>query len=120
MDQTTKPRIGFRMRELADVVSALPGCSRRGALRAAGLPECGMGHGKPLDRAINAGLIFQDTGNPWARGNAYALFTNQRDRLIFNLKNELLHGSPSPERAEHIRAEVERLRQEQAASWTGE
>jgi hypothetical protein len=119
MDQT-KPRIGPTMRTLADVVSALPGCSKRGALRAAGLPECGMGHARPLSRAINAGLIFEDRANPWVRRRTYALFATERDRRIFNLRQELLHGSPSPERAEKIRAEVERLRQEQAASWTGE
>ena len=43
-----KPRIGHRMRELADIVSAMPGCSKSDALRAAGLPTRGMGSGREL------------------------------------------------------------------------
>jgi hypothetical protein len=110
-------RIGFRMRELADIVSAMPGCSRRAALRAAGLPERWASNARPLDRAIRAGLIIQDSGNRWAKSNAYALFANERDQAIFNLRNELLRGQPSQERAEQLVAQIEELRAEAAASW---
>jgi hypothetical protein len=44
-------RIGYRMRELADFVSAVPGCSKSDALRAAGLPVHGMGSGREMNRA---------------------------------------------------------------------
>ena len=89
-------RIGPRMAELQAIVSAMPGCSRRAALRAAELPERGIGHGRPLNRAIQAGLIIQDISNPWVRRGHYALFANERDRVIFNLRAELLRGSPTP------------------------
>ena len=49
-ESAIKVRIGPRMRELRDVVSAMPGCSRADALRAAGLPTSGLGSGRPLDR----------------------------------------------------------------------
>jgi hypothetical protein len=111
-----KPRIGYRMRELADVVSACPGISRRGALRAADLPERGLGYGRPLDRAIRAGLIIQDQANPWVRRSHYALFASERDRDLFNLRAELM-SRPTPARAAEIAAEVARLRQAQAAAF---
>ena len=113
-------RIGPRMAELQDIVSAMPGCSRRAALRAAELPERGIGHGRPLNRAIQAGLIIQDISNPWVRHGHYALFANERDRVIFNLRAELLHGSPTPERAAELAAEIDELRQAQAADYAGE
>jgi hypothetical protein len=113
-----KLRIGYRMRELADVVSAYPGISRRGALRAADLPERGLGHARPLDRAIRAGLIIQDQANPWVRRGHYALFASERDRDLFNLRAELICGQPSPKRVVEIAAEGARLRQAQARSWT--
>jgi hypothetical protein len=56
--EPVKPRIGYRMRELADIVSAMPGCSKSDALRAAGLPTCGIGSGRELNRAVSAGLIL--------------------------------------------------------------
>lgn len=113
-------RIGPRMAELQDIVSAMPGCSRRAALRAAELPERGIGHGRPLNRAIQAGLIIQDISNPWVRRGHYALFANERDRVIFNLRAELLHGSPTPERAVELAEEIRRLREAQAADYAGE
>ena len=51
-----KPRIGYRMRELVDICSAMPGISKSGALRAANLPTHGLGSGRSLNRAIAAGL----------------------------------------------------------------
>ena len=49
-ESAIRVRIGPRMRELRDVVSTMPGCSRADALRAAGLPTSGLGSGRPLDR----------------------------------------------------------------------
>jgi len=95
----------------------MPGCSKRAALRAAGLPESGLGHARPLNRAITAGLIIADYENAWVRRPACALFANERDRTLFSLRHELLHGQPSPDRAAEIMAEVDKLRQEQAADF---
>ena len=50
------PRIGPTMRAIADVVSACPGTSKAGALRAAGLPDRGIGYLRPVERACAAGL----------------------------------------------------------------
>lgn len=113
----TRPRIGPRMRELQAIVSARPGISKRAALQAADLPECGLGHARPLNRAINAGLVIVDSACPWVRRPAHALFASERDRTIFYLRNELPRGQPTPQRADEIRAEVERLRAEQATTW---
>lgn len=62
--EPVKPRIGYRMRELADIVSAMAGCSKADALRAAGLPTHGMGSGRELNRAIMAGLIIVEHERP--------------------------------------------------------
>lgn len=110
-------RIGPRMAELQTIVSAMPGCSRRGALRAADLPERGIGHGRPLDRTLRAGLIIQDIRNPWVRKGHYALFTDERARMIFNLRAELLRGRPTPERVAELAAEIDVLREQQAQTW---
>jgi len=105
---------GPRMRELQAIVSAMPGCSQAAALRAAGLPDRGMGYQRPVNRAINAGLLIYVPGLP---GRPSKLFASERDRQIFELREELLHGSPDPDRAGQIVAEIETLRGEQAASW---
>lgn len=47
-------RIGHRMRELQAIVSAMPGCTKSDALRAAGLPTHGLGSGRELRRTIDA------------------------------------------------------------------
>jgi hypothetical protein len=104
------------MRSLADVVSAMPGLSRRGALRAAELPECGLGHGRPLDRAIRAGLIIQDPANPWVQRGHYALFADELARRLFCLRRELM-ASPSPARADEIMSEADEIRAAQAADY---
>jgi len=114
---TAKPRIGYRMRELVDIVSGMPGVSRNGALRAAELPVHGLGSGRSLNLAIGAGLIIEDRDNRWVRRPAHALFASVQDRAIFNLRQELLKGNPSPERAKEILAEVEELRQDQAVAY---
>lgn len=110
-------RIGYRMRELTDVVSACPGISKRGALRAVGLPERGMGSGRELMRAIRAGLILVDLECPWVRPTAHALFAGERDRRMFYLRAELMRGRPTPERAAELAAEINRLRQAQADNY---
>jgi hypothetical protein len=106
-------RIGPRQRELHDIASAMPGCSKRAALRAAGLPVAGMGHARPLDRAIRAGLVLVE----YERANLCRLFATETDRELWHLRAELMAG-PDAERAGQIAAEVRRLRQAQAASWT--
>lgn len=111
-------RIGPTMRALRDVVSALPGCSKREALHAAGLPACGMGYTRPLDRAIAAGLIIAVPPESDKPCHPYKLFASERDRQIFGLRRELL-ASPSAERAGQIVAAIQALREEQAATWVG-
>jgi hypothetical protein len=113
-------RIGYRMRELTDVVSACPGISKRAALRAVGLPERGLGSGREMMRAIRAGLIVVELECPWVRRSAHALFASERDRQMFHLCAELLHGSPTPERAAELAAEIDELRQAQAADYAKE
>ena len=71
----SKARVGPRMRELADIVSAMPGCSKSDALRAAGLPTRRMGSGRELNRAIAAGLIIVEH----ERANLCRLFATKPD-----------------------------------------
>jgi hypothetical protein len=80
------------MRELADIVSAMPGCSKSGALRAAGLPVRGMGSGRELNRAISAGLILVEH----ERANLCRLFASERDRKRWHLAREIMTpGTPA-------------------------
>ena len=106
-------RIGPRMRELQAIVSAMPGCSQAAALRAAGLPDRGMGYQRPVSRAISAGLLIYVPGLP---GRPSKLFASERDRQIYRLREELL-SCPGSARAQQIVAEIETLRGEQAATW---
>lgn len=103
----TKPRIGPVMKSIADYVSAVPGCNCAEALRGVGLPHRGWGAYKPINRAIEAGLVIETGGHPCH------LFASEADRELFDLRAELL-GHPSPERAEEILAEITRLRERQA------
>lgn len=105
------------MRAIADIVSAMPGVSKAAALRAAALPDRGLGYWRPIDRTLAAGLIIVDRECPWVRRPAHALFASERDRKLFYLRAELLHGSPTGERATEIAAEVEALRQQAVSSW---
>ena len=90
--EVVKPRVGHRMRELADIVSAMPGCSKADALRAAGLPTHGMGSGRELSRAIAAGLVLVEH----ERANLCRLFASERDRQRWHLVRELLRpGMPA-------------------------
>jgi hypothetical protein len=110
---TTTPRIGYRMRQLHDVVSAMPGVSKRGVLALVGLPLSGPGRDAPVHRAVAAGLILVER----ERRNRYRLFATERDRAIFHLRAEALRPGCPAERVAEIRAEIGRLDAERAATW---
>ena len=107
-------RIGPTMRLLHDTASALPGLSQRGLLRACELPECGMGHTRPAQRAARAGLLVYRRA--W-QGNAWRIYASDRDAELDDLRAELMRGSPTPERAAELAAQIERLREQQAQTW---
>lgn len=109
-----KVRIGPRMRELADIESAVPGCSKSDALRAAGLPTHGMGSGYSLYRAIAAGLIIVE----YERVNLCRLFATQRDRKRWHLRRELLTPGTPTERVAEIRERLDEILAERVATWT--
>lgn len=108
------PRIGPRMHELADIVSAVPGISKSDALRAAGLPVRGMGSGRELLRAIDAGLVVVEH----ERVNLCRLFANERDRERWHLVRDLLTPGIPAGRVAKIRAEITALDAERAATWS--
>lgn len=101
------------MRELADIVSAMPGCSKSDALRAAGLPTHGMGSGRELNRAISAGLILVEH----ERANLCRLFASERDRQRWHLVREALTPGIHAGRVAKIRAAISALDAERAATW---
>jgi hypothetical protein len=111
----SKPRIGRRMRELADIVSAMPGCSKSDALRASGLPVRGMGSGRELNRAIAAGLIIVEH----ERSNLCRLFACDRDRRRWHLARALMEPGVPAGRVADIRAEITAMDAERAATWAG-
>jgi hypothetical protein len=100
------------MAAIRDYVSCVPGYTKADALRGTDRPARGMGAHRPLNRAINAGLILAEH----ERVNRCRLFASETDRQLWYLRRELL-ASPSPERAEQIMAEVGRLREAQAAGY---
>ena len=114
MTTPAKPRIGPRMRELADIVSAMPGCTKGDALRAAGLPVRGMGSGRELNRAITAGLIIVEH----ERVNLCRLFATERDRMRWHRVRDLLTPGIPAGRVAEIRAEITALDAERAATWS--
>jgi hypothetical protein len=109
-----KLRIGPRMRELADIVSAMPGCSKSAALRAADLPTFGLGSGRSLNRAIAARLIIVE----YERSNLCRCFATDGDRKQWHLRRELLLRGTHARRVAEIRAEVSALGAERASTWT--
>jgi hypothetical protein len=111
--QNAKPRIGHRMRELADIVSAVPGISKAEALRAAGLPTHGLGSGRELNRAIAAGLVIVE----YEHARRTHLFASERDRMRWHLAREIMMPGISAERVAEIRAEITALDAERSASW---
>lgn len=115
-DGATKLRIGCRMRERGDIVSAMPGCSKSDALRAAGLPVYGLGSGRELNRAIAADLIVVE----YERSNLCRLFVSERDRRRFYLRRELLQPGCTAERVAEIREQLALLDAESAATWSEE
>ncbi|GEM_PF-4124041 len=106
--------IGFRMRMIADYVSAMPGCCKHDALRGAGLPTWGKGYLRPIDRALAAGLIIAENDRP---GGRCRLFSDERARDLWHLRDELLHSMPGLARARQILAQIETLRAQQAADY---
>jgi phosphoserine phosphatase len=110
---TPAKRVGYRMRELADMVSASPGITKSDALRAADLPTRGMGSGRELNRAIAAGLILVEH----AHARRTHLFATERDRRRWQLAREAMTPGTSAERVAEIRAEINRLDAERAATW---
>ena len=112
---TTKVRIGPRMSELADIVSAMPGCSKSDALRAAGLPTHGLGSGHSLNRAIYAGLILVEYEN----ARRTHLFATEMDRQRWHLRQELLQPGTSAERVADIRDAIDALDGQRALTWMG-
>jgi hypothetical protein len=107
-----KPGIGPMMRAVAEYVSAVPGCSKRGATIAVGAYyNHYYGFDGPVDRAIRAGLIIADIAP-----NRYRLFANDRARRLWYARRELL-ASRDPRRIAELRAEIESLHVEQAQTW---
>jgi hypothetical protein len=94
----TKPRIGPRQREPAAIVSALPGISKAGLLRRAGLPTRGYGCLRPVARAEAAGLITVDSGYPCR------LFTTEADNSV-SLDHQVF---PPPTAADGIQPDLGR------------
>ena len=93
------------MRELHDLVTAMPGMSKSMALRAAGLPVHGPGSGRELNRAIAAGLILVEH----EQVNLCALFASEHDRRWWVLRKELLTPGTPAWRIEEIRAELDAM-----------
>ncbi len=113
MTMATK-RIGPRMAELAAIVSAVPGISKRDALRRAGLPLSGPGRDAPVHRAVAAGLILVER----ERSNRYRLFATEGDRQRWHLRAELLRPGTPAGRVTEIAAEIATLDAKRAATWT--
>ena len=103
-------RIGPTMRTLEAIVSARPGISKAGALRAAGLPVRGYDYLAPRARTEAAGLIIVDSGRPCR------LFTSELARKKWYAERELM-SCKDAERAAQILAEIEELRRQQARSY---
>jgi len=99
------------MRQLVDVVSAMPGCSKSEALRAAGLKTRGPGSGRELNRAIAAGLIIVEH----ERANLTRLFAGERDRKRWRLAREALKAGTPAGRVVELWADIAAL---DAASWS--
>lgn len=112
--EPAKPRIGHRMRELREIVSCMPGCSKSDALRAAGLPTRGLGAGRELNRAVAAGLILVEHERP----NLCRLFATGRDRRRWHLARALLRPGTSAQRVAELRAEITALDEARAATWS--
>jgi hypothetical protein len=91
--------------ELQAIVSAIPGCSKADALRAAGLPTRGLGSRRELNRAIGAGLIVVEH----ERANLCRLFAGERDRRRWHLAREAMTPGIPVKRVAEIRAEITTL-----------
>jgi hypothetical protein len=107
-------RIGPRMLAIRDAASAVPGISVRGALALADLPTSGIGRDAPVHRAEAAGLVIRVP----ERRNLHRLFATERDRTRWELRRELLTPGTPADRVAEIRADIDRLDAERAATWT--
>jgi hypothetical protein len=104
-DHDPKLRVGPRMRELAEIVSAMPGCSKSDALRAAGLPTHGLGSGRELGRAIAAGLVLVE----YERSNLCRCFATDGDRRRWHLRRELLLPGTPIGRVAEIKRQIKEI-----------
>lgn len=107
MTTSTAParRIGKRMQQIHDLVTAMPGMSKSMTLRAAGLPVHGPGSGRELNRAIDAGLVLVE----YPQSNLCALFGSEHDRRWWLLTRELCAPGTDTFRAREIYAELDEL-----------
>jgi hypothetical protein len=112
MEASNTTRIGPTMRAITTVVEAMPGITKSDALREVGRPVSGLGCWRPIERVLAAGLVISVPGP-----HGHSLFRNERARRLHGLRQELLHGTPSPREVEQIRAEIDVLCAEQAATW---
>jgi hypothetical protein len=106
-------RIGRKMRQLADIVSAVPGCGIETAVAGADGYLSASGIYKPLERAIAAGLVVAD----WADREHVRLFTTGIARRIWYLSAELQQPDTSTERIRGIHHELAELHAALAATW---
>ena len=102
---TSARRVGKRMQQLHDLVTAMPGMSKSMTLRAAGLPVHGPGSGRELNRAIDAGLVLVEK----PQVNLCALFASEHDRRWWLLRRELYAPGTDPMRVLDIIAELDEL-----------
>lgn len=108
------PRIGPKMREIADYVAGSPGCTISEALRAVGIsPRDRSSARAPVYRAEAAGLIIFDR----VRVNLVRVFENERAREIWYLRKELLEPGQPVARIEELQAQIDELRADAARTW---
>jgi hypothetical protein len=109
-----QPRIGPKMREIADYVAGSPGCTISDALWAVGIsPRDRSSARAPVYRAERAGLIIFDR----VRVNLVRIFENERAREIWYLRKELLKPGQPIARIEELQARIDELRAEAARTW---
>jgi hypothetical protein len=96
-----------KTRAVADVVSAMPGCSKSIVLRTAAVPV------HVLNSAITAGLVLVE----YERANFCRLFATELDKQIWHLRRELLEPSTPSKRVAELRTEIDHLQAERAQTW---
>jgi hypothetical protein len=96
-----------QVRALADVVSALPGCTKTTALRAADVTV------RVLNKAIDIRLVLVE----YERANRCRLFATERDKKIWHLQRELLQPGTPAEQVAEIRAAIDHLQAKRTMTW---